>query len=105
MRHTDRAWWTVEDAALLLRVNVHTLYRAVQRNDFPHQRIGKYIKIPAEALLLTPLPDPVIRRVFPTREVQLELPLDPPPVPVRLYRDGTRRATWDHERALWGLGK
>lgn len=102
-RYTDRPWWTVEDAAALLRVNVHTLYRAIARDDFPHQKIGKYIKIPAQALLLTPLPDPLVSRVFPTNYVQLELPLDPPPVPVRRYRNGQPKAAWDHERALWGL--
>lgn len=103
--YTERPWWTVEDAAKLLRVNVHTLYRAVARNDFPHQKIGKYIKIPAQALLLTPLPDPIVKRVFPCRYEQLELPLEPPPVPVRLYRDGSPRRPWAYEDALWRTQK
>jgi excisionase family DNA binding protein len=106
-RYTDRPWWTVEDAAKLLRVNVHTLYRAVARNDFPHQKIGPYIKIPAEALLLTPLPDPIVQRVLRTqvKDEQLELPLDPPPVPVRLYRDGSPIRPWGYEDALWRTNK
>ena len=103
--YTDRPWWTVEDAARLLRVNVHTLYRAVQRNDFPHQKIGVYIRIPAQALRLTPLPDPVALRKFPERYDldQLELPLEPPPVPVKRYRNGQIKGVWDHESSLWNL--
>jgi excisionase family DNA binding protein len=104
-KYTDKPWWTPEEAARVLRVNVHSLYRAIRRGDFPHQRIGMYIKIPAEAMGLTPLPDPIVRRVLKSQErwEQMELPLDPPPVPVRLYRDGTQKRSWDHERALWGL--
>lgn len=50
MYYTDRAWWTVEDAAALLRINKHTLYRAIAADDFPHKKVGPYIKIAAEDL-------------------------------------------------------
>lgn len=91
----------------MLRVNVHTIYRAVARNELAHQRIGPYIKIPAQALGLTPLPDPIVERVLRSQErwEQLELPLDPPPIPIRLWRDGTPKRPWAYEDALWRTNK
>lgn len=104
--YTDRAWWTVEDAAELLRINKHTLYRAIQADDFPHKRIGPYIRIPCEALRLRLRPE-IKQRTYnmPDDAAQLELPLDVSClVPVRRYRN-TRELiqTWDYERALWRL--
>lgn len=106
MYTTDRAWWTVEDAARLLRVNRKTLYDACNADDFPHKRVGPYIKIPCEALGMR-LIESVKERTYnlPDDVMQLELPL---PVamltPVRRYRN-TREVVeaWDYERHLWGL--
>ena len=88
-RYTDRSWWTVEDAANLLRVNIHTLYRAVAANDFPHSRVGPYIRIPCEALLLTPHPSTRSRNYHLEDDGQLAFEFDVPLVPVRLYRNSS----------------
>ncbi len=102
---TDRAWWTVEDAARLLRVNRKTLYDACNAGDFPHKRIGVYIRIPCEALRLR-LHPAVRERTYNIRDdaAQLELPLDVfCLVPVRRYRNSREVIeAWDYERALWG---
>lgn len=97
VRYTDRAWWTVDDAAQLLRVNRKTLYDACAAGDFPHDRIGPYIKIPAEALMLTVRPQTQTRTYHVTDDPwQLELPLGPI-VPVRRYRNGEVRRIGDYE--------
>lgn len=89
--HTDRAWWTVADAAKLLRVNKNTLYKACADNDFPHKKWSNgYISIPAEAMGLTPTPV-VIRGIEGTEVIeQLELPFPTPVIPVRVYRNTGR---------------
>lgn len=69
----------VADVARILRLHPRTVYAAVRRGDLPHIRVGQAIKIPVEALGLTP-PSPRDRR---RREVQLELPFDPPLWPIR----------------------
>lgn len=91
MSHTDRPWWTVKDAAALLRVNINSLYRAIAANDFPHQRWPNgYISIPAEALGLKP--EPIVIKGYNDSEVigQLELPYPVPVIPVRTYRNSGR---------------
>lgn len=86
---TDRPWWTVDDAARLLRVNKHTLYRACAADDFPHVKHSYGIRIPAEALGFTVNPATKSRTYHVTDDVeQLALDLGPI-VPVRLFRDGT----------------
>lgn len=88
---TDRAWWTVGDAAKLLRVNVNTLYQACARDDFPHNRWDNgYISIPAEAMGLTPNPPSFRGYEGPEVVGQLELPFPTPVIPVRVYRNTGR---------------
>ncbi|WP_183595065.1 helix-turn-helix domain-containing protein, partial [Nocardioides soli] len=78
---TERAWWTVEDAARLLRVHTDTLYDACASGTFPHNRIGDssawFIRIPCEALRLRLRPE-IRERTYNTYgdTAQLELPLD-----------------------------
>lgn len=100
--YTDRPWWTVGDAAKLLRVNVNTLYAACAAEDFPHKRWANgYISIPAEAMGLTP--KPVIIEGYNDTEVrgQLELPFPTPVMPVRVYRNsGIPVRLGDYELAL-----
>lgn len=100
--HTDRAWWSVGDAAKLLRVNVNTLYQACARGDFPHERWENgYISIPAEAMGLTP--PKVIIEGYNDVEVkgQLELPFDKPIIPIRVYRNTGRPVRFgDYELSL-----
>lgn len=103
-RYTHRAWWTVDDAARLLRVNRKTLYDACGHDDFPHIKVGPYLRIPCEALRLTLHPS-VKERTYNIKEDadQLELPLDPAClIPVRRYRN-TREIikAWDYEKTLW----
>lgn len=102
--YTHRAWWTVDDAARLLRVNRKTLYDACANDDFPHKRIGVYIRIPCEALRLTLHPS-VKERTYNIKDdaAQMELPLDVSClVPVRRYRNTRELITaWDYERNLW----
>lgn len=99
--YTDKPWWTVEDAARLLRVNIHTLYRAIARDDFPHQKIGPYIKIPAEALFLTPLPETRSRTYHVSDEPeQMEFDFGMTFVPIKRYRDGSTRRLGDYEVSL-----
>ncbi len=115
MYQTHRRWWTVADAAQLLRVHTDTLYDAIRADDFPHQRWDGLIRIPCEALRMTYVPDPetlaLTRRWaastanLPDPE-QLALPLDPAClVPVRRYRNGERKYANDYERKLWGHNK
>lgn len=100
--YTDRAWWSVADAARMLRVNVNTLYQACAAEDFPHERWENgYISIPAEAMGLTP--KPIIIEGYNDTEVkgQLELPFEKPIIPVRVYRNtGQRIGIGDYELAL-----
>ena|SRR5690349_16109472 len=99
--YTDRAWWSVEDAAKLLRVNIHTLYRACAADDFPHKRVGPYIKIPAEALRLTVLPSTQSRNWHLEDSAQLAFEFDVPLIPIRRYRnDGPRIRFGDYEVQL-----
>ena len=101
---TDRPWWTVDDAARLLRVNRKTLYDACNAGDFPSKRVGRHIRIPAEALRLRPRPETRSRTYHVTDEpMQLELPLDPAClVPVRMFRNGGKIEPWHYEQSLWG---
>lgn len=45
-----------EDAARILRMNVHTLYRALRRNEIPNVMVGPMYRIPVEWLLMEPVP-------------------------------------------------
>ena len=107
-RWTDRAWFTVEDAARLLRVRRNTLYDACRRGDFPCSRWGGSdgtwnIRIPAEALLLTPRVSTYSRNWHQDaiREPeQLSFDFEPPLIPVRLYRNGEPRNVGDYETGL-----
>lgn len=89
MPETDRPWWTVEDAAQLLRVNRKTLYAAIAADDFPHTKLGAFIRIPAEALRLSVRPQTRSRSWHLTDDfMQLELPLDVSClIPVRRFRN------------------
>lgn len=102
LRRTDRPWWTVKDAAKVLRVNPNTLYRACMSGDFPHNRWGNgYISIPAEALGMKP--DPIVIKGYNDTETvgQLELPFPTPVMPVRVYRNtGLPVRLGDYELAL-----
>lgn len=102
--YTDRPWWTVEDAARLLRVNKHTLYRAIAADDFPHKRVGMFIRIPAEALRLRLRPETKTRSYHVTDDAaQLELPLDPAClIPVRRFRNTRERIQpFHYDYDLW----
>jgi hypothetical protein len=109
MYQTHRRWWTVADAAQVLRVNVGTLYDAC-KDGFPHERWNGGIRIPCEALRMTYVPDAATAHLMRTLGElavddvdQLELPLDPSClVPARAYRNGERKPAWDYERSLWG---
>jgi len=103
MAWTDRPWWTVEDAARLLRVHTDTLYDACASGDFPHKKVGVYIRIPAEALRLRVRPSTKTRTYHVTDDVlQLALPLDPNClVPVRRFRNGELRGTNHYVDALY----
>jgi len=100
-RYTHRSWWSVEDAARVLRVNRKTLYDACRDDDFPHMRVGPYIKIPCEALLMRLHPS-VKERTYnmPEDVYQLELPIDAKYlVPVRVFRNTREVITaWHYER-------
>lgn len=111
MYSTHRRWWTVADAARLLRVHTDTLYDAIRAGDFPHERWEGLIRIPCEALGMTHIPDPetlaiqrkarLLSAALPDPD-QLALPLDPLClVPVRRYRNGERKRAHDYESALW----
>lgn len=113
MYQTHRRWWTVADAARLLRVHVETLYDAVRADEFPHERWEGLIRIPCEALRMTYVPTPEVlaqqRRSAAMSDNlgdpdQLALPLDPSClVPVRRYRN-TREliGPWEYERKKYG---
>ncbi len=100
--YTDRPWWTVGDAAKLLRVNVNTLYQACAREDFPHNRWDNgYISIPAEAMGLTPIPVAIRGVEGPEVIGQLELPFDKPIMPIKVYRNTGRPVrVGDYELSL-----
>jgi hypothetical protein len=110
MYQTHRRWWTVADAAQVLRVHPETLYDACRVGDFPHQRWSGQIRIPCEALRMTYVPDAATAHLARTMNSQplgdvdqLFLPLDPAClVPARLYRNGERKPVWDYEAALHG---
>lgn len=109
MYQTHKRWWTVADAARLLRVHTDTLYDAVRNDDFPHERWGAEIRIPCEALRMTYVPSPdlvaLARRIDTSTDDfdQLALPLDPSClVPTtKRYRNGERKEAHDYERRLW----
>lgn len=113
MYSTHRRWWTVADAAQILRVHTDTLYDACASGDFPHERWDGLIRIPCEALRMNYVPDretlALTRRLSSTGRYsvpdydQLELPLDPAClIPAKLYRNGERKYPHAYERALWG---
>lgn len=116
MYQTHRRWWTVADAAQLLRVHTDTLYDACASGDFPHERWdGGQIRIPCEALRMTYVPTAEILHQMRKAQANLDnmpdpdqLSLDIPPsmlIPVRLYRNGDRKRAHDYERRLWGHNK
>lgn len=103
---TTCAWFTVEDAARILRVRRNTLYDACASGDFPCMRFGGtgdswFIRIPCEALRMRVLPGSPSRTYStPDDAAQLELDLDPTClIPVRRFRN-TREVikAWDWER-------
>lgn len=114
---THRRWWTVADAARVLRVHTDTLYDACASGDFPHERWDSMIRIPCEALRMTYVPDEetlALTRSWlstaPSASLedhdQLALPLDPSClVPARLYRNGDSKHPHAYERALWSHNK
>lgn len=111
-RTTARAWWTVDDAAALLRMNPHTLYRACRTGDIPAKKLGNYWRIPAEALgfrVEQPALPSAASRVYHLHNDpdQLELPLDPAClVPVKVWRNtGKPIPNWSYEHQLWRLDK
>ena len=119
MYQTHRRWWSVAEAARVLRMHTDTIYDACASGDFPHERWDGIIKIPCEALKMTYVPDEetleMQRRLRATAPVeftflddpdQLALPLDPSClVPARLYRNGDRKHPHAYERALWSHNK
>jgi hypothetical protein len=113
MYQTHRRWWTVADAAQVLRVHVETLYDACRADAFPHERWSGQIRIPCEALRMTYVPDAATQHLARTMASQplgdvdqLELPLDPSClIPARTYRNGDKHRPWDYEARLWGLDK
>lgn len=106
---THRAWWTVADAAQMMRLNPHTLYRAIARGEVPVMRVGTYIRIPAEHLglrVVKPAHAHQHTRSYHADDpYQLELPLDPKClVPVKVWRNtGQRIPNWDYEYQLWRM--
>ena len=60
MYSTHRRWWTVADAARLLRVHTDTLYDACASGGFPHERWDGTIRIPCEALRMTYVATPEV---------------------------------------------
>lgn len=44
------AFYTVPEAARILRLSRNTLYRAIRGGDFEHVRVGETIRIPARVL-------------------------------------------------------
>lgn len=115
MYQTHRRWWSVADAARVLRVHTDTLYDACASGDFPHERWDGVIKIPCEALKMTWVPTAehlaIMRRqaaFTSTLDDIDQLALDIPPsmlIPAKLYRNGEKKRPFDHERALWGHNK
>ena len=115
MYQTHRRWWTVADAARVLRVHTDTLYDACASGDFPHERWDGTIRIPCEALRMTWVPSAEhladMRRHARFTEALGDvdqLSLDLPPtmlIPAKLYRNGTRKRAHDFEGALWGHNK
>lgn len=102
MPYTLRPWWTVDDAARLLRVNRKTLYDAIKAGDFPHSRVGPYIRIPCEALRLTAHPSTQSRTHHVEDDAdQLTLDLGPL-VPVRMWRNGGPINAYSYEHNLYG---
>ena len=108
---TDRAWFTVQQAAEILRVHTDTLYDACASGDFPCSRWGGtsnwFIRIPAEALRMRVRPETQQRSYHLTDDPwQLELPLDVSClIPVRRYRN-TREVIgpWAYEDSIY-LGR
>lgn len=99
---------TVDEAATMLRINKHTLYRAVRRGEVPTVRIGRYVRIPVTFLGLEPpeVSTPTLSSVARVGESrygdQLEFDLHPIPQQVRTWRNtGKPVRTWDYERARY----
>ena len=55
-------YYTVEEAARILRMNPHTIYRNLA--DVPHIRSGTLIRIPCDFLLMNPPPVRVFGRIY-----------------------------------------
>lgn len=109
MIQSNRAWFTVEEAARILRIRRNSLYEACASGDFPCERFGGtndkwFIRIPCEALRMRLAPAVKARSYnIPEDSGQLELPLDPAClIPVRRFRN-TREIVepFHYESALY----
>ena len=50
MSDFDKAFYTIPEAAELLRVHENTLYNMVRRKELEHYKVGKQIRISAAEL-------------------------------------------------------
>lgn len=109
-RHTSsHATYSPEDAARVLRLNVHSIYRALRRNEIPHKMVGPYYRIPCQFLLMDPPPVPKVL----SQEVpgQLALDLGVPLIPVRVWRNrdglpnGGRISPWSYDNRTAGFSR
>jgi putative molybdopterin biosynthesis protein len=50
MSDFDKAFYTIPEAAELLRVHENTLYNMVRRKELEHYKVGKQIRIAASEL-------------------------------------------------------
>ena len=50
MSDFDKAFYTIPEAAELLRVHENTLYNMVRRKELEHYKVGKQIRIAAAEL-------------------------------------------------------
>lgn len=54
MSASDREWLSVSEVARRLGVDRHAVYRAVDRGEVPHRRMGRGVRIPASWLDVGP---------------------------------------------------
>jgi excisionase family DNA binding protein len=86
--YTDFEYVSVEYAAKVLRINKHTLYRAVARDEIPVVRVGSYIRIPVQFLMFEPKPRKPLSTALSTEvNGQLAFTFDVPIIPVKLWRN------------------
>jgi excisionase family DNA binding protein len=78
---SDAAYLSPEQAAQILRMSVHTLYRVLRRSEIPAMRVGPHFKIPVTFQ----------RWQWPLRHrwrlQQLEFEYDVPIHPVKVWRN------------------